>query len=120
MEYVGAVVLAVLAGILVYRLSLGRGTEELPLAGASEAAAQEWAGAGTPSAVGEPEEDEKPRGTLDLDRMRPERLHIPLRTRLVGFVGLVAVVAISAALLALAVWQVAHVLNQQAQKYLHP
>jgi len=117
MEYVGAVVLAVLAGILVYRLSLGRGTEELPLAGASEAAAQEWAG--TPSAVEEPEEDET-RRTLDLDRMRPERLHIPLRTRLVGFVGLVAVVAISAALLALAVWQVAHVLNQQAQKYLHP
>ncbi len=114
MQIAEILVLAVLAGVIVYALAMRREREELP---------------GTPSEDrprrrprrGDPAPD---RGGAEMagDSFAYVRVavggHTPLRTRLLGLLGLILLVAFSAALLAIGLWQAGHVINQTIAKFL--
>lgn len=114
MQIAGILVLAVLAGVVVYALVMRGEREELP---------------GTPSG-------DRPRRRPRRDDPAPDRGgaemagdtfayvrvaaggHTPLRTRLLGLLGLILLVAFSAALLAIGLWQAGHIINQTIAKFL--
>lgn len=106
-----AVLVAAVAGVLVYRWSLGHGPDELPTSPTPDASA-EWAGLEPPL---EQVEDEEGRA---FDTIPVDTGGIPLHSRLIGVVGLVLIVVLVALLAVFAVRQTAHVVNEQIRNYL--
>ncbi len=118
MEIAGILALAIVAGVAVYAVSLRRGEEQAPATGHIFEERGRWrrrsrADRGLPA-------DEPETAAADSFAYVPLAVadRVPIRTRLLGFLGIVLLIAVSAAALAAALWEAGHLVNQTIAKFL--
>ena len=120
MRYVFVSLLSLLVGGAVYAVTLLTGREE-QLAGLGFVPEERGGGGTRPGEIGA--ETSRP-STGDVAPAGPGYTYLrvattstSLRQRIQGFVGLVVLIAVSSAVLALAVYQVGHLINQTIERF---